>query len=293
MNLLDWLTSTEFQASVEYIRSITDKEKRAEEKGKLPCITPSALLSYRSQEKKHLIKLSGMMQFDVDAKENPHITDFAALRDKLGKIPNMAFCGLSASGKQNGCWGLLPIAYPDKHHQHFDALARLFKQHFNIILDTKPRNVSSLRGASYDPDAVFNHQAIPFGKTYQPPKPRRKKFKALSNPSNQAEMLISAIVRQGVDVTKEYDAWYQVGCTIANTFGENGREYFHLISQFCDKYTEQQADRQFDYCLKKESRYSIGTLVKYCREAGIDTHPPTTHRRFSNLSTHDTYNAVW
>ncbi|GAB4035250.1 BT4734/BF3469 family protein [Spirosoma gilvum] len=165
VNLYCWLTNTKYQSKVELLRQLTDKSKRDEVKSTLPAITPSGLFTYRQAAS--LIQHSGLLQFDIDQKENRHIRNYAALKGQIARLPFVAYCGLSVSG--TGYWGIVPIAYPERHGQHFDALKRVFA-HYGIILDEKPRNVASLRGYSYDPDGYFAEQVMLF-ELYDEPVP--------------------------------------------------------------------------------------------------------------------------
>jgi len=60
-------------------------------------------------------------------------------------------------------WGLIPMPRdPEFHRDYFEVLSQTFKELIGITLDDKPKNVASLRGYSYDPEAYFNHSATPF-----------------------------------------------------------------------------------------------------------------------------------
>jgi len=115
VNLLQWLHSAKYANAVKQIRETSDKNKRDQLKANLPAITPSGQFSYRS--KKDLIKHSGFIQFDIDGKDHTNIANFGALKTEISKIVNVAYVGLSVSGR--GYWGLIPIKYPEKHKQAF------------------------------------------------------------------------------------------------------------------------------------------------------------------------------
>ena len=71
VNLLRWLQSGKYKNEVGKIRAIENKEERDRIKALLPAITPSGIFFYRSE--KDLIKHSGLIQFDIDYKENRHL----------------------------------------------------------------------------------------------------------------------------------------------------------------------------------------------------------------------------
>ena len=122
VNLLAFLRSEKYANRVLEIREIEDKEQRDALKAKLPAITPSGIFS-PSRGASNLIKHSGLIQFDVDATENPGIS-FNDLKEQLCNIQEVAYCGLSVSGR--GLWGLVPIQWAKWHREHFKALKRQF-----------------------------------------------------------------------------------------------------------------------------------------------------------------------
>jgi hypothetical protein len=157
IKLVVFLTSKKYADTIELIRSTEDKKERDKLKATLPAITPSRTFKKRNQD--DIIKHSGLVQFDIDYTGNEHIDNFENLIHEVAKLPYVAYCGFSASGR--GFWGLVPIAYPDKHKLHLLALKNIF-QSFGIKMDTAPSNIASLRGYSFDDKAYFNHAAETF-----------------------------------------------------------------------------------------------------------------------------------
>jgi len=162
VNLLAWLNSTKYKDKVDLIRSLDDKKKRDAIKSTLPCITPSAILKNRITGiplKEKLVKHTGFIQIDIDrTKSNLDISNWNELKNEISKLPQIAYFGLSASGR--GYWGLIPIPPdPDNHKGYFESLEDIFLNKWGIELDDKPKNVVSLRGYSYDLEGHFNHVA--------------------------------------------------------------------------------------------------------------------------------------
>lgn len=271
VNLLTWLRSGKYAAAVERLRTVEDKAERDRLKAQLPAITPSGTFTRR--EARCLVRHSGLLQFDIDLKENGHIGNYVELKAQLCKIRNVAYCGLSASGL--GFWGLIPIARPDQHGAHFDALATAFRR-LGIVLDGKPRNVVSLRGYSFDPDGYFNHQATPFRDVHQPAPVKPRPFVATPGAEEErarVEAVIGEVVRRGIDLTADYEDWLSIGFALVSHFGEGARDYFHQVSQFFPKYDRRACDRQFDYLVKDGSRkITLGTFFHLASLAGIE--PP-------------------
>ncbi|MEI7581195.1 BT4734/BF3469 family protein [Runella sp.] len=160
-----FLTSTKYREVVQRIRAIEDKAERDKLKATLPAITPSGVFSYRAAD--CLLNHSGLICLDIDYKGNEKIENFFELKEQLIKIPNVAFCIKSVSGA--GYAVGIPIAYPERHGQHFDALKRIFWG-FGLVLDKACCDVSRLRGYSYDPDVYLNEKAKVFALCDEPKK---------------------------------------------------------------------------------------------------------------------------
>lgn len=271
INLLSWLTSEMCRDKVEQIRNIQDEDLQKVIKVSLPAITPSGVYSYRAE--KDLIEHSGFLAFDIDLKDNRHISNFDNLKQKLSNIPNIAYCGLSVRGK--GYWGLIPVpkSTPEVHKQRFAALMKDFKE-FGIILDPSGGDVCHLRIYSWDQDAYFNHSAITYSKLLDT---KRKIYSRpiLSHTRKKVEAIISQIKDNGIDITEDYkEGWLKIAAALANEFGEAGRGYFHEISMFHPKYSIKETDRMFDACLKHEyKKVTIGTFFHIASEYGIITDP--------------------
>lgn len=148
--------STSWQADIlREIRQCEYKSSRQQYlKGKLLAITPCSQQIGGRGERFHQCH-SGYLAFDVDGLGESLDKMFT----RIITIPHIAYCGKSASG--NGLWGLIPIEFVEFHKEHFDAMVHYFSG-LGISLDTAPRNVASYRFLSFDPDAFFNDQAIPF-----------------------------------------------------------------------------------------------------------------------------------
>lgn len=267
VNLLDWLNSEELMQKVDLIRSLANKDQQNEVKATLPAITPSGTFSYRSEN--HLIKHSGLIQFDIDYKDNMDITNYPELKNQISKIKNVAYCGLSVSG--TGLWGLIPIAYPEKHREHFEALKRNFKC-IGIVIDGKPKNVASLRGYSYDKEVYFNHSAEIYTQVYIQPNPLHQGYKIHQNSTDTQKLVeacITKIAENRIDITGNYQCWFEIGCSLSNEFGESGRRYFHIVSQYYPHYKHIDTDKQFTDCLKYTYKFTIATFFNYCKAHNI------------------------
>jgi len=196
------------------------------------------------------------------------------LKEQICKIRNVAYCGLSVSG--NGFWGLIPIAYPAQHKEHFEALKNQFGR-MGIEIDNKPKNVASLRGYSYDDAAYFNPDALIFNLTAKVKQVKQVRNKIKFIPSStsdfvkrKVEYCISEICRTSTDITSGYDVWRNLGFCLASNYGESGRAYFHAISQYHSDYDSNKTDKQFTHCLKRDGyKFDIDYFFGVCKRNRI------------------------
>lgn len=270
VNLLTWLTSDKYAKEVQTIRAEeSDTERSILKKRLLPVITPSGIFPYRNEAsyKSH----SGLIQFDIDEQDNPHLTDLDAAKEMLSSLPYVAYCGLSVSGR--GLWGLVSVHDSINHSEHFEYLNREIAA-MGLRLDKAPRNIASARFYSYDPNPYFNHWAKSLRGRYKAPK-QEYQATTTANPTEdqtKVEACISEIMRQGIDLTTSYQQdWLPIGSNFASTFGESGRCYFHQVSQYHPKYSHSETDRQYDRCLQRcNGIASIGTFLSRCAAHGIN-----------------------
>ena len=155
VNLLNILENCEHKSLVEKLRNSNDDFEKAKIKRSIGCISPSGIFSHRNIN--FLVKHSGLIVFDIDLKDNLHISNYSELREEISKISNVAYVALSVSGK--GYWGLIPISDAKKHKLFFKEIEKVFKS-YGIVIDPSGSDVTRLRILSYDPSAYFNHNAI-------------------------------------------------------------------------------------------------------------------------------------
>ena len=268
LNLLTWLRSDKYADRIAALRQETDKSKRDRIKASLPAITVSGVFDPLRKEE-NLLRHSGLICIDIDHSGNTHIANFAELKEQLFHIENVAYAGASASG--NGFFLIIPIRSPARHKAHFQAIKGDLER-YGLVIDPAPQNVASLRGYSYDPEALFRHDAKPYlkWKKEEGAAEKKKRARAPFKRDNQAEgtkarveRLVQSIVDRRIDITQSEPDWFRLACAFANEFGEEGRGYFRAISQFHPEYDPGETDRKFDHALKgRYGRIGIGTFLE-------------------------------
>lgn len=159
-------------------------------KDTLQGFTPAGHLKLREHENVIVEKHTGIISIDFDELEQ---YDMNEVKQAIGSLPFVGYCGLSASGK--GLFALVLIAEPERQREYAEHLFEVFK-HYGIPPDTtKGRNVNDLRYVSYDSNPVINDNPEPLRiKRFKPkpaPQPTRqvkvyqsdemKKAKAVNN----------------------------------------------------------------------------------------------------------------
>lgn len=82
--------------------------------------------------------------------------------------------------------------------------------------------------------------------------------------------VIAQIEEKGTDITTNYNDWVLIGFAFAHAFGEEGRAYFHRVSQLHPEYDEVKCNKKYDSCLRsKGSGITLGTFFHFARERGI------------------------
>jgi hypothetical protein len=258
ISLNEWLVNDEYKTEITVLRQTQDSELRKKIKTELPAITPSGIFSKRFKD--GLLKHSGVICVDIDG-----ISHIDLYKEVLSRKPYLYYCGLSVSG--NGLFCIIPLAYPEKHEQQFYALQRDFAS-LGIIIDKSCKDVCRLRGISYDSSPYLNEKAVLYTDLYVPNKPPKQPVSG-TDTAEKVNTLVRKIEAGNVDITGNYANWFEIGCALANEFGEGGRSLFHSISAISPKYRPDECDKQYYHCATNPYGYTIASLFHYAKINGI------------------------
>lgn len=268
IGLLAFLTTTEYKTVVEKIRKVQTKAQKDELKKKLPAITPSGIFK-GIHDANSLVKHSGFMCIDIDAKDNKVLPN---LKEYIADLNCVAYCGLSASG--TGYFLIISIACPKKHKEHFEALKIDFAA-CGIKIDDSCSDVSRLRFASYDAQPYINHSAKTYSRIVERKKPQRRAHSLSDEINPRLIELVEAIEERKTDITGGYHTWFELACALAGTFGEAGRELFHRISVFYPGYEADRTDTEYDKVLRAEyTEVTENTIFHIAKENGVILNNP-------------------
>lgn len=268
--LYNFLNDVDYEA-IKELQSTNDSERKKEIKMSLSQATISGVFAPK-RGADYLIKHSGLICVDIDRKDNLHINNFDTLiADVLRDIEEICYASHSVSGAGYFC--IIPLKYPEKHKQHFEALVRDFES-MGINIDKACGDVSRLRCQSYDLYQYINLSAKPYTKLYREEKqirPRFDYFYSFSNSETEEKVarLCREIAQSHIDLTANYDDWMRIGAALSS-LGESGRKWFHLCSSQNNGNNPVECDRKFNNLLRSTNRIGIGTFFYACHQAGLN-----------------------
>jgi hypothetical protein len=260
----------EYREHIERLRSCRNADERKYLKSQLPQATISGVFQV-SRKADNLTAHSGLICVDIDAKDNPDVNDFEHLKENvLSQIDEVAYAAHSVGGK--GYFIILKLAYPGSHAAQFRELKKDFAK-YGITIDGACSDVSRLRCLSYDDVPCINEHASLYKGIEEEPKLIVRPFRSFrdgffDDTDERVYMACMEIKRRHIDMTENYDDWINIGFSLAS-LGEEGREYFHIVSSQNAKYTERETDRKFDGFLRGHGRIGIGTFFHYCKLFGV------------------------
>ena len=262
-----YITGSEAAEATEQLRSLTNKDEQRKFKSThFDYVTFSG--TFKKRGKGQLIHHSGLLCLDFD-----NVSDVESLFKRLLQDKCFMTRLLFRSPSGNGLKWVIQIDCSDAedHDEYFESLLEYCTQTYGITPDQQCRDIGRACFLSHDPDAYL-------GRTPQPKKTKKKssvKKTYSCDKLDDVERLTQAIERKRIDITANYGRWRNIGFALASSLGENGRDYFHRLSQFYPHYSEKETDAQYDKCMRaKGSGITLASLFQYAKEdAGIIISP--------------------
>jgi hypothetical protein len=273
--ILKAIKSGRWHQQVEIVRNATNESEKLAAKKALPAFTASGLFAKRCAQglKSH----SGYLCIDIDYKDNTHLElhTFEAIVRMFKNLTCVAAVARSAGGK--GFFVIFRIE-PTAHAAAFEFIKLALQVHLQIVIDNACKDVSRLRFVSYDPSAYINECADVFNNDFVAPaspaspvtnKPRYKYDFTPNKQYSDVLYIAESAKNLGHSLLESYTEWYAAGQSLADIFGESGRELFHLLSCTSEKYTVSATDKQFDYCLKRKKNSTLNIIYSLAKRANI------------------------
>lgn len=273
--------SDDFKAVTEQLQSIDDeKEQKAFKRTNLNSVTPSGIFNKRGNN--NLLNHSGLICIDIDElpKHQVQVINEVLITDSTLQ-PTLVFvsprgCGLKVF------YRIPPVA--ETHLSYFIAIENYLKIERNIVVDKSCKDISRACFISHDPQAyskpfyaveelnqrfldkwsvakikkITAAEPIPF------PASSNKNFDTI-----QLDKLLDAITSKRVDITSKHSNWLKIAFALSN-IGEQGRTYFHQISQYHPEYDSLKCDKLFDEtATKNNGRINLATIFHIAKEYGV------------------------
>lgn len=248
-----------------------------------------------SRRETHLVQHTGWLAIDIDLDDNKHLSDFDNIRMVCSFRPEIGLLMRSCSG--SGYFGLVRLAYPERHKEQFKSLLKDYAA-LGITLDKQCGNIGRVRFASWDdPSHIYiNERAVSYKglvvetPTLQPSSTivGRRSFHVPSSgvPSadshdwhndtpeivfRKALRLVEKIEAKGVDVMKDYEGWVRCGISLYHIDPSSGFEMWCRISRFRPADSNAHRESELHRMWGQFARYSINanTFFMYCHDSQI------------------------
>ena len=243
MDFYEYLYKTrdgEWQDITMECRLIKDEKEKKEFKKTMPTTTLSGEFSYRND--KSLVNHSGYLSIDLD-----NLEDVEKVKKLMCADRNVFACWVSTGG--NGLRVLFSIE-ESKHREAFLAISKYLFDRYELIADPNGINPSKPYIVSFDPYLYINpNENVPVFNKYIK-ETKIKQIPDFVHTASDFDYVMSQITGRRINICEDYNDWLKIGFALSEQFGENGRKFFHDISEQSSKYKSVVTDKQFNQCLK-------------------------------------------
>lgn len=249
-----------------------------------------------SRRETHLQHHTGWLAIDIDLADNAHLSNFDNVRMACRFRPEIALLMRSCSG--TGYFGLVKLAYPDRHKGQFKALIKEYAS-VGINIDKACGNIGRVRFASWDePENIYiNENATAYcgvaDMVVMPsPKPRftDQSRQAATNSDHQpgqigywqndtpdivlrkARVLVRKIEAKGVNILGNYDDWIRCGMSLYRVCPDEGYDLWKRVSRFRPpdaNHGHHESDFVRPWQTFGRYNYSPNTFFMFCKQAGV------------------------
>ena len=256
-----------------------------------------------SRRETHLKQHTGWLAIDIDLADNMQMSNFENVRMICRFRPEIALLMRSCSG--SGYFGLVKLAYPDRHKEQFKALLKDYAD-IGITLDKACSNIGRVRFASWDDSEhiYINENVVPYNgleseqsqlvslasrKTYsshhENVEHRAEDNSNFWEQQRVQDRLIEVIVQELVgnhrNIAESYDEWVKAGWALRSH--PYGLHLFHQLSRCSSKYNEAQTNLKWQQ-LGNSQTVTYNYLIHACKvELGEDAYRQICRRVWSEM----------
>ena len=255
-----------------------------------------------SRRESHLLQHTGWLAIDIDLADNAQLSNFENIRMVCRFRPEIGLLMRSCSG--SGYFGLVRLAYPERHKEQFKALLQEYS-YMGISLDKACSNIGRVRFASWDdPEHIYiNEDVVPYRGVLEDvpqiiPQAVRQSYRSEGYTAYHEECgaqfweqqrvqdrLIEVIVQELVanhkNITESYDEWTKAGWALRSH--PYGLDLFHQLSRCSQKYNEGQTNVKWSQ-LGGSKTVTYNYLIHACKVGlGEETYRQICRRVWSEL----------
>ena len=256
-----------------------------------------------SRRESHLKQHTGWLAIDIDLADNMQMSNFENVRMICRFRPEIALLMRSCSG--SGYFGLVKLAYPERHKEQFKALLKEYAA-IGITLDKACSNIGRVRFASWDdPEHIYiNENVVPYKglegeqsqlvslasrQTYRSHHEnvgyRTEDNSHFWEQQRAQDRLIEVIVQELFgnhrNIAESYDEWVKVGWALRSH--PYGIHLFHQLSRCSSKYNEAQTNLKWQQ-LGNSQTVTYNYLVHACKvELGEDAYRQICRRVWNEM----------
>ena len=256
-----------------------------------------------SRRDSHLQQHTGWLAIDIDLADNMQMSNFENVRMICRFRPEIALLMRSCSGI--GYFGLVKLAYPERHKEQFKALIKDYSA-IGITLDKACSNIGRVRFASWDdPEHIYiNENVVPYKglegeqsqlvslssrQTYrshhESVEHRAEDNSNFWEQQRAQDRLIEVIVQELVgnhrNIAESYDEWVKAGWALRSH--PYGLHLFHQLSRCSSKYNEAQTNLKWQQ-LGNSQTVTYNYLIHACKvELGEDAYRQICRRVWNEM----------
>ena len=241
-------------------------------------VTFAGVFSKRTKD--GLVTPSGLVCLDFDHVSSPD--QLETIKQQIardGMFPTMlAFTSPSGDGLKV----VVRVDYaPEEYATAYSSLQNFFRIKYGLEADPQCKDIARACFLPHDPTAVLRESDTisPFD-IHQSSTSLSSPLQGGWSTQDCVENVILQLETNHIDITASYDHWVNIAFALADEFGEGGRSFFHRVSLFYPRYSPDEADKQYDNCLRTHSgAVGIGTFFHYCQEVGIHCSTPQMEKQ--------------
>lgn len=263
--LLDNIRDGIYWEHVAKVRNAKTKDEKTALKKLLPMVTMSGTFASRRDDA--IIEHSGFIVIDIDNVDPMDTKSIICADDYVyAAFESVSGQGLAVIFKIDG----------KRHRDAFQAISEYLVNKYSIVVDPTGINVSRGRFVSHDPHIYINKKSEKW-KTYIPKKNVTKVVeKQIIFVKSDFDAIVSEVSKRKIDLAGCYLDWLRIGFALADKFGEDGRSYWEIISQYRlgeQAKTQALINKQYDACLKAKGHgITIASFYFFAKRAGIETY---------------------